>query len=495
MLNAQKLFLYARKSTDDRDKQVQSILDQIAELRAFAHKEGVSVVEVLVEKQSAKQPGRKVFEAMLQRIAKGEAEGILSWHPDRLARNFTDGARVIEMIETYGAELHFPSYSFDNTPHGIFCLSLAFGQSKLYVDNLSENVKRGQRNKAKRGILPRYAPTGYINNRNTREIDPDPEYAPLVVSLFEQYSTGRYTLKQLGWKNRNGNPCAVSGVQKILRNPFYYGLIVWGGETYEGVHKPLITKKLFDQCQAVMKQRGRIHTKHEPKQYPFRQLLKCAHCGCSITSSIAKKRYVYYHCTRKKGNCGTRFLSPKAIDEQVRLALQTVSLTPADAKSIETHLRKLHETDIQAGASRTETLRSGIREINEKLDTLLDMSLSGDISREEYILKKQKLLAKKTDLREKSRRISDGGASWLEPALSILNQATTIPNALKSPNPTERVNCFKEVGSNRTLRGKTVVFQPQCGWSALYDGLQGSPSTKAYSCVSTDTPSFIRRCG
>ena len=119
----QKFFLYARKSTDDRDKQVQSIPDQIAEMRAFARKNGIQVVEVLTEKQSAKTPGRKVFEAMLERIAEGEAEGILSWHPDRLARNLTDGARVIELIETCGAVLSFPSYTFDNTPHGIFCLS------------------------------------------------------------------------------------------------------------------------------------------------------------------------------------------------------------------------------------------------------------------------------------------------------------------------------------------------------------------------------------
>ena len=197
MPNAQKLFIYARKSTDDRDRQVQSIPDQISELRAFARSNSISVAEVLIEKQSAKSPGRKVFEAMLSRIAEGEAEGILAWHPDRLARNMTDGARLVELVETKGANLVFPTYHFDSTPHGIFCLSLAFGQSKLYVDNLRENVTRGMKNKARRGIYPAKPPVGYVNNRNTRGIDPDPEYAPLVVSLFEKYSTGRYTLDEV----------------------------------------------------------------------------------------------------------------------------------------------------------------------------------------------------------------------------------------------------------------------------------------------------------
>ena len=109
--DTQKFFIYARKSTDDRDRQVQSIPDQISELRAFARKNGLQVVEVLTEKQSAKSLGRKIFEAMLGRIAEGQAEGILAWHPDRLARNMMDGARVIESIEQYGTQLRFPAYS------------------------------------------------------------------------------------------------------------------------------------------------------------------------------------------------------------------------------------------------------------------------------------------------------------------------------------------------------------------------------------------------
>ena len=219
MSSPQKLFLYARKSTDDRDKQVQSIPDQISELRAFADKSNISIVAVLTEKQSAKTPGRKVFEAMLTRISQGEANGILSWHPDRLARNMTDGAKVVEILEKHGATLRFPTYTFDSTPHGIFCLSLAFGQSKLFVDNLSENVKRGQRNKAKRGIYPLRAPIGYLNNRNTKTINPDPEYAPLVVSLFKKYSTGKYTFKELTFTGRSGKTISISTVQKDSIQP------------------------------------------------------------------------------------------------------------------------------------------------------------------------------------------------------------------------------------------------------------------------------------
>src|SRR3989338_7581620 len=154
-MNNPKYFLYARKSTDVEDKQVLSIESQIVELRAFAAKEGLTIIEELVEKKSAKVPGRKIFNAMLDRIVKGEAQGIVSWHPDRLARNSVDGGRIIYLLDTGQlASLKFPQFWFESTPQGKFMLNIAFGQSKYYVDSLSENVKRGLRQKARRGEFP-----------------------------------------------------------------------------------------------------------------------------------------------------------------------------------------------------------------------------------------------------------------------------------------------------------------------------------------------------
>ena len=150
---------------------------------------------------------------------------------------------------------------------------------------------------------------------------------------------------------KRGRKTSISTIQRTLSNPFYYGLIVWNGETYEGTHKPLITKTLFDRCRAVMEQRGREVKKHEPERHPFRQLLTCDYCGCSITSSIAKGKYVYYHCGKRKGKCPGKYVPEQAIDEEIRSALQTVSLAPADAEKIEQHLQELHAKDVQAGAS------------------------------------------------------------------------------------------------------------------------------------------------
>ena len=141
-IQTKNIFLYARKSTDEPERQVLSIEAQMFELREFAKKEGLNIVREFVESKTAKEPGREIFNDMISRIEKNEAEGILAWHPDRLARNSIDGGRIIYLVDTGKiTTLKFPTFWFDPTPQGKFMLSIAFGQSKYYVDNLSENIK------------------------------------------------------------------------------------------------------------------------------------------------------------------------------------------------------------------------------------------------------------------------------------------------------------------------------------------------------------------
>ena len=138
-----KYFLYARKSSEPEERQAMSIESQIAELTEFAHRENMKIIETFIESKSAKIPGRTEFNKMLERIYAGkEPIGIISWHPDRLARNSVDGGQIIYLIDIKKiCSLKFPTFWFEPTPQGLFMLQVAFGQSKYYSDNLSENVK------------------------------------------------------------------------------------------------------------------------------------------------------------------------------------------------------------------------------------------------------------------------------------------------------------------------------------------------------------------
>jgi len=177
---ASKYFLYARKSTDDEERQLLSIPAQIDELREFAVKEGLVIADVFIESKTAKVPGRDIFNQMLVRVEAGEAQGILAWHPDRLARNAVDAGRVVYLLDrNILDDLKFPTFWFQNTPQGLFMLSIAFGQSKYYVDSLSENTKRGLRQKVRKGECPGQAPLGYVNDRLNKKILLDPKVAPI----------------------------------------------------------------------------------------------------------------------------------------------------------------------------------------------------------------------------------------------------------------------------------------------------------------------------
>jgi len=149
-----KYFIYCRKSTEEEERQILSIEAQLTELREYAKQNNLFVVREFTEKQSAKEPGRPIFNEMLSQIKKGEANGILAWNPDRLARNSIDGGRIIYLVDTGKIQsLKFPTFWFEPTPQGKFMLSVAFGQAKYYTDNLRENILRGIRQKIKTGRI------------------------------------------------------------------------------------------------------------------------------------------------------------------------------------------------------------------------------------------------------------------------------------------------------------------------------------------------------
>ena len=124
-----KYFIYARKSTEDEERQIMSIEAQIAELHEYAKRENLEIVEEFIESKSAKTPGREIFNAMIEKIKNSKTPiGILAWHPDRLARNSVDGGQIIYLIDIGKiVSLRFPTFWFEPIPQGLFMLQVAFG--------------------------------------------------------------------------------------------------------------------------------------------------------------------------------------------------------------------------------------------------------------------------------------------------------------------------------------------------------------------------------
>ncbi|MEI7709734.1 MAG: recombinase family protein [bacterium] len=400
-----KYFIYARKSTEDDDKQILSIQAQLAELQEYSAKEKLEIVDSLCESKTAKEPGRIKFGEMLSRIEKGEADGIISWHPDRLARNSVDGGKVIYMIDKgLIKSLKFPTFWCEPTPQGLFMLQIAFGQSKYYVDNLSQNVARGMRQKIRNGVWPDKAPIGYSNNPRTRGIDVDTSQAEKIKNMFELYAKGKYNLSQLekwckenNFKSNKGKELSKGRIQDILKNIFYFSLMKYKGEIFQGTHEPVISKKLFDECQEVMKKRGRVHEvrKHH---FAFLGLMKCGSCECSVTAELQKGHH-YYRCTKKKGVCQEkRYLREEKLVEQIKYFFQKVSLSSNDTEKVLAELLKDEKKAKAQSFHSIQNLKIELKEIETKLDKLVDLYLSGGLSTTEHAKKKRNIcLAKSND--------------------------------------------------------------------------------------------------
>jgi len=468
-----KYFLYARKSTEDEERQVMSIEAQLAELADFAKRENLDIAERFIESKSAKKPGREIFNEMIQKIYESkEPVGILAWHPDRLARNSVDGGQVIYLIDIGKiASLRFPTFWFEPTPQGLFMLQVAFGQSKYYSDNLSENVKRGIRQKLRRGEWPGLAPFGYVNNPKTRTIEPDQMKARVIKKAFEEYAQGRHTLESLGQRlsfwgvvSGTGKPLCKATLQRMLTNKVYLGLIVHNGETYEGGFPTIVSRATFEKVQEVLKNRAKPRHSKNRHYFPFTGLLICGECGAAITAQWAHGNgglYRYYRCTKRLGSCSQRYLREDLLVEQLKGKISKVALCEDWKEKMLAKVEVWEKENIQSSQSFAQNLEKEIKETEQKLDKLVNAFLDGSIEKETYLAKKDELIKTKTDLNKRKADFGRKGNNWIEPLREWILSAHHAEK-LASSNDFDEIKSFAEkIGTNRRLLDRKLIFDFQ----------------------------------
>lgn len=230
----------------------------------YADRNGIAVARWFVEKGSAAKRNRPAFADVLKRLRCGEAQGVVMHKIDRSARNLRDWADLGELIDS-GVEAHFVADALDlQTRGGRLSADIQAVVAADYIKNLREETKKGFYGRLRQGLYPLPAPLGYRDGGPGKPKEIDPVMGPLVRRLFSLYGTGGYSLdslqaeaKRFGLRNRAGGIVTKNDLSLVLNNPFYRGLIKIRktGETFDGVHEPLVDAVLWRRVQDVL--RGR----------------------------------------------------------------------------------------------------------------------------------------------------------------------------------------------------------------------------------------------
>jgi len=243
---------YVRVSSAEQEEEGYSIPAQVKAAQAYAAAHGLTVVREFVDVETAKKAGRKQFQEMMTFLKKSRTcRTLIVEKTDRLYRNLKDWVELDELISERDLAIHLYKESTvltrDARSHDKFIHGIKVLMARSYIDNLSEEVRKGMTEKAEQGHYPGAAPVGYLNNPITRQIDLDPTRAPIVRRLFELYAAGQYSLSDLkkvaaneGLTNnlRSHQPLGTSALHRMLDNPIYVGKFRWKEKLYDGKHTP-----------------------------------------------------------------------------------------------------------------------------------------------------------------------------------------------------------------------------------------------------------------
>ena len=485
-----KYFLYARKSTDVEDKQVLSIEAQLTELRGLAKNQELEVVEEFIEKRTAKMPGRIIFEEMLRRIEKGEAQGIICWKVDRLSRNPVDSGRISWMLQQNIIQKVITHDRVYLPQDNVLMMSVEFGMANQYIRDLSQNTRRGLRAKARTGIFPGVAPLGYLNDPRARTIVIDRKKSVVVRKAFEMYAGNKYRFEDIAnflfkngiqtratkrWMSEGNRPYKKDQIKFMLSNVFYFGHFKYANEFYEGKHKPLIDKKLFDKVQFILKLRGKVRkVKNEPQVYCG--LLSCGECGAMITAEEKTKHqkngnkhhYIYYRCTKKKGECSQSYIREEVLNSQFSALLAELVMPVEWANELNKMLEKDEIKTTHSTTASLQAMRADIAELNGKIARITDLFVEQDIERVEYLERKRALMSQRRSVEEQVLLLERDATRWLEPMRKWITEAQMLNEIAQSNDLPSRKSYLQKIfGSNLTLHSREARGTPQNQWFSL----------------------------
>lgn len=503
-----KYILYARKSSESEDRQMASIEDQLAEAKKLAEKYNLKVIDVISESKSAKEPGRIGFETMLKRISKGDAQGILTWKLNRLARNPIDGGKISWMLQQNIIK-HIQTFEREYNPSdNVLLMQVEFGMANQYVKDLSIDVKRGMRQKAERGWNPCVnLPIGYVHNHNYQlgaiEIIPDKNRFSKVKKLWELVLTGKYSIVEIkrrgdaiGLRNNRNKCYSNNAYHNTFSNEFYSGVYYWRDQNgdqvrYHGKHKRMISPIEFQKAQILLHGKPNSITRERSYDYPYRGMIFCGECGCTVTpdhklqaictkcklkfsiknaancprckmlvSKMDKPSIIdilYYRCSKSKGFCSQKTITRKCIEEAIIEKLKEISIPE---KTYNKAINDLSQSTFKLDDNKKiiSELKRKESELEERISNLVNLRADGDLTQEAFSLAMQKNEKELQSAKSGMLKIRSQQIEWLNNKKDFLNFANDVVSRFKKGENDTKNEITRKLALNLKLFDKKLVI-------------------------------------
>tara|TARA_R110000787_G_scaffold283118_1_gene395511 strand:- start:5780 stop:7273 length:1494 start_codon:yes stop_codon:yes gene_type:complete len=471
-------FAYTRVSTVKQGDGV-SLEAQREAIDLFAKRNSLNVIAWFEEKETAAKRGRPVFDKVVQSLQNGNAMGLIVHKIDRSARNFSDWARIGELVDS-GVDVHFAHESLDlRSRGGRLTADIQAVIAADYVRNLRDECIKGMEGRLKQGLFPWAAPIGYLDQGGGKAKIPDPVRGPLVRQAFELYATGQFSFRSLrmelqrrGLTSRSGRPITQGCFENMLSNPFYSGIVVLKrtGRTYEGKHEPLISSGLFEQVQAL-KSNKQIK-KSTRYNHPYRRLIACGVCNRSLIGE-RQKAHIYYRCHTI--GCSKTSIRQDRFEAAAGAELTCYRLHDDDRLRLQGKMAQLLRKRTQASDRKAIELQ--LANVAARADQLTDALLDQLIEKPTFIERKSRLDIERKDLEDLLSDSDKVNGDKLT-ARKYLELSKSLILSYGLANPSQKCRLLKIAMSNCTLIGKKLYFEPRkwlCDAEATLITLCGAP--------------------
>lgn len=481
---------YIRVSTVKQGTKGVSLQEQRDAILRYAERNQMNISIWLEEMETAAKQGRPIFLQAMKLLRTGKAQGIILHKLDRGARNLRDWAAIGELSDQ-GVEVHFVNESIDlQSRGGRLSADIQAVVAADYIRNLREETRKGFYGRLKQGLYPLRAPIGYLDNGKGNPKTIDPIMGSLVRKAFELYATARYNLEtlademyHLGLRNRNGGKVTRNGMSTLLNNPFYVGImrIEKTGESFAGVHVPLIGRALFERVRMILT--GKYSTKNKHHAFQFRRIITCGTCRYSLIGE-KQKGHVYYRCHTK--DCPQPSIREEAIDAEVAGFFQLFCFTDQEKQFFKKKVSKLRENWATQRENEIQNLKLKLGQIKDRLNRLTDAYLDNALDKVMFEERKKSLLFDQKAVEESL--LADQNQSRpdrLEKFLELAGNAWLSYQSAISEEKREMLNIFT---SNRRVEGKKLYLEPSIPFQSIVNRTKNDDCSRQ-----PDTPRTLDR--